>query len=67
MLLTITCCWHLDYKQQVRQLHTNANYFRRRLLDMGLHVLGDWDSPVMPIMIYQPGRLGWGGADPGII
>jgi hypothetical protein len=40
---------------QVRQLHENANYFRRRLLDMGLHVLGDWDSPVMPIMIYQPG------------
>ncbi len=42
---------------QVRQLHANANYFRRRLLDMGLHVLGDWDSPVMPIMIYHPGKL----------
>lgn len=26
---------------------------RRRLLDMGLHVLGDWDSPVMPIMVYH--------------
>jgi serine palmitoyltransferase len=20
---------------------------------MGLHVLGDWDSPVMPIMLYH--------------
>ena len=42
---------------QVRQLHDNANYFRRRLMDMGLHVLGDWDSPVMPIMIYHPAKL----------
>ena len=30
---------------------------RRRLLEMGLHVLGDWDSPVMPIMIYYPSKL----------
>lgn len=22
-------------------------------MDMGLHVLGDWDSPVMPIMVYH--------------
>lgn len=40
---------------QVKQLHDNANYFRRQLINMGLHVLGDWDSPVMPIMIYHPG------------
>lgn len=42
---------------QVRTLHDNANYFRRKLLDRGLHVLGDWDSPVMPIMIYHPAKL----------
>jgi hypothetical protein len=24
---------------------------------MGLHVLGDWDSPVMPIMVYHIGLL----------
>jgi len=42
---------------KVKQLHDNANYFRRRLLDMGLHVLGDWDSPVMPIMVYHIGLL----------
>jgi hypothetical protein len=40
---------------QVKQLHDNANYVRRRLIEMGLHVLGDWDSPVMPIMIYHSG------------
>jgi hypothetical protein len=22
-------------------------------MDLGLHVLGDWDSPVMPIMVYH--------------
>eukprot|EP00879_Flechtneria_rotunda_P019453 GHRR01020432.1.p1 GENE.GHRR01020432.1~~GHRR01020432.1.p1 ORF type:complete len:525 (+),score=158.05 GHRR01020432.1:357-1931(+) len=38
---------------KIKQLHGNANYFRQRLLDMGLHVLGDWDSPVMPIMVYH--------------
>lgn len=44
-------------KDKVKQLHDNANYVRRRLLEMGLHVLGDWDSPVMPIMIYHSGKL----------
>ena len=43
--------------QQIKQLHDNANMFRRRLLEMGLHVLGDWNSPVMPIMIYHPAKL----------
>ncbi|GBF97475.1 hypothetical protein Rsub_10398 [Raphidocelis subcapitata] len=42
---------------KVAQLHDNANYFRRKLLEMGLHVLGDWDSPVMPIMVYHIGLL----------
>lgn len=26
---------------------------RVQLQKMGLHVLGDWDSPVMPIMLYH--------------
>lgn len=43
--------------QKIRQLHDNANYFRRRLNEMGFDVLGDWDSPVMPIMIYHPAKL----------
>lgn len=42
---------------KVRRLHSNANYVRKGLLAMGLHVLGDWDSPVMPIMIYHSGKL----------
>jgi serine palmitoyltransferase len=52
----LTCPPH-TYTFQVKQLHDNANYVRRRLLEMGLHVLGDWNSPVMPIMIYHSGKL----------
>lgn len=39
--------------RKIKQLHDNANYFRERLQQLGLHVLGDWDSPVMPIMVYH--------------
>lgn len=45
---------------KIRQLHDNANYFRAGLEAMGLDVLGDYDSPIMPVMIYNGGerRLG---------
>ncbi|GBF98009.1 long chain base biosynthesis [Raphidocelis subcapitata] len=43
---------------KVAQLHGNAHYMRRRLIAMGLHVLGDWDSPVVPVMVYHVGLLG---------
>uniref|UniRef100_A0A7R9V280 serine C-palmitoyltransferase n=1 Tax=Chlamydomonas euryale TaxID=1486919 RepID=A0A7R9V280_9CHLO len=42
---------------KICQLHDNANYFRMKLLEKGFHVLGDWDSPVMPIMMYHSGKL----------
>ncbi|KAG2452256.1 hypothetical protein HYH02_003280 [Chlamydomonas schloesseri] len=42
---------------KVRELHDNANYVRARLLEMGLEVLGSWDSPVMPIMTYSPAKM----------
>ena len=38
-------------------LRDNANYLRRRLLAMGANVLGDWDSPVAPLMVFQPGKI----------
>ena len=43
--------------EKLRRLRENANYLRRRLLDAGVNVLGDWDSPVMPIMLFQPGKI----------
>lgn len=33
--------------EKVRTLHRNANYFRQKLMEMGLDTLGDWNSPVI--------------------
>jgi serine palmitoyltransferase len=44
-------------QEKLRRLRDNANYLRRRLLELGVNVLGDWDSPVMPIMLFQPGKI----------
>ena len=38
-------------------LRANANYVRWHLNAMGFNVLGDWDSPVMPVMLYLPGAI----------
>ena len=42
---------------KLRSLRDNANYFRMRLREMGLQVLGQYDSPVMPIMLYHFGKI----------
>jgi serine palmitoyltransferase len=42
---------------KIAQLKANSNYFRWHLLNLGFHVMGDWDSPVMPVMLYLPGAL----------
>ncbi|DAZ95174.1 TPA: hypothetical protein N0F65_012428 [Lagenidium giganteum] len=33
-------------------LRENGNYFRQKLIDMGLLTLGNFDSPVIPVMLY---------------
>lgn len=43
--------------QKLVRLRDNANYFRQRLIDMGCEVAGDWDSPVIPIMLYNPTKI----------
>ena len=35
---------------KISDLKRNSNYFRANLMRAGFHVLGDWDSPVMPVM-----------------
>jgi serine palmitoyltransferase len=42
---------------KIARLRFNSNYFRSGLLRLGFQVLGDWDSPIMPIMLYLPGAL----------
>jgi serine palmitoyltransferase len=44
-------------RNKLHALRDNSNYFRMRLRDMGLLVLGQYDSPVMPIMVYHPSKL----------
>lgn len=44
-------------QRKLRAIKDNSNFFRQGLLDMGLEVLGDWDSPIMPIMLYNPAKI----------
>lgn len=44
-------------QERVEKLARNTHYFRRRLRQMGFLVYGDNDSPVVPMMIYFPGKI----------
>lgn len=44
-------------KQKLQNLRDNSNYFRMRLQELGLQVLGNYDSPIMPVMLYHPGKI----------
>jgi len=43
--------------KKLQALKDNANYFRSEMTRLGLHVLGDDDSPIVPVMMYIPGKL----------
>ncbi|KAK4719593.1 hypothetical protein R3W88_017931 [Solanum pinnatisectum] len=43
--------------QKLAQIRENSNFFRSELQQMGFEVLGDNDSPVMPIMLYNPAKI----------
>lgn len=43
--------------EKIRRLRENSNYFRQGLMDMGLEVFGDFDSPVIPVMLYNPTKI----------
>jgi len=44
-------------RQKIQALRDNSNYFRMKLQDMGLQVLGHFDSPIMPVMLYNPTKI----------
>jgi len=44
-------------KQKMDQLKKNSNMFRNGLMSMGLTVLGDHDSPIVPVMLVSASRL----------
>ncbi len=45
-------------KRRLKAIRENANYFRDELRKMGFIVLGQEPSPVVPMMLYNPGHIG---------
>ncbi|XP_010781832.1 serine palmitoyltransferase 3 [Notothenia coriiceps] len=43
--------------RRIRQLAENTKYFRARLKEMGFIIYGHEDSPVVPILLYMPGKV----------
>ena len=44
-------------QRKILQLRANSNRLREGLVKMGCRVLGDLDSPVIPIMLYHPEKI----------
>uniref|UniRef100_A0A3Q4GT80 Serine palmitoyltransferase, long chain base subunit 2a n=1 Tax=Neolamprologus brichardi TaxID=32507 RepID=A0A3Q4GT80_NEOBR len=44
--------------ERVQQLAENTVYFRKRLREMGFIIYGNNDSPVVPLMLYMPAKIG---------
>lgn len=44
--------------QKLEAVKLNGNYLRARLIQMGAAVLGDWDSPVIPVLVFHPSKVG---------
>lgn len=42
---------------RLKNLKDNSNYLRKELIDLGFHVLGDWDSPIIPLLLYTPSKV----------
>ena len=47
-----------DGLDRVKRLSRNSKYFRRKLQQMGFIVYGHDDSPVIPLMLYMPAKIG---------
>ncbi len=45
-------------QRRVRQLAENTHYLRSRLKKMGFIIYGNQDSPVVPLLLYLPGKVG---------
>mmetsp|Transcript_34541 Transcript_34541/g.58505 ORF Transcript_34541/g.58505 Transcript_34541/m.58505 type:complete len:1364 (+) Transcript_34541:123-4214(+) len=45
-------------QKKLRAIRENADYFRTRLEEMGFEVLGERPSPVIPVMLYGPYKIG---------
>ena len=44
-------------KHKLNALRDSSNYFHMCLTGIVLHVLGNYDSPIMPVMLYYPTKI----------
>ena len=44
-------------EERIRKLRENSNYFREKLVEKGFKVIGDFNSPVVPMMIFHPLKM----------
>lgn len=44
-------------QRRIAQLAWNSRYFRRRLREMGFIIYGNMDSPVVPLLLFCPGKI----------
>ena len=44
-------------ERKLRALRENANFFRSEMIRLGVHALGDYDSPVVPVMLCNPAKI----------
>jgi serine palmitoyltransferase len=44
-------------REKIQQLVDNSNYFRTKMIEIGVDVYGDYDSPIIPILIYMPAKV----------
>lgn len=44
-------------KRKLDSLRENSNFFRQEMKKMGVQVIGDNDSPIIPMMIYLPAKI----------
>jgi len=42
---------------KIKRLSENSVYFRKKLIEKGFQILGDSDSPIIPLMVYHPAKL----------
>ncbi|CAE7514392.1 unnamed protein product [Symbiodinium microadriaticum] len=42
---------------KIRQLHENSNFFRKEMDRLGVHYYGDENSPIIPVLIYDPSKI----------
>ncbi|PVU98804.1 hypothetical protein BB559_001266 [Furculomyces boomerangus] len=43
--------------KRIKQLEENSSYFMRKLREMGFLILGDQGSPVVPLLLFNPGKI----------